>query len=82
MKNEAVVQFKVGDLVSRDGTDIHLVTAVNEAGDLIEVECVKEPLGYLDDEGRREEPWARRGERELNLTSRYQLVSRAARSEQ
>jgi hypothetical protein len=67
--------FRVGDLVTRDGTDVHRVIEADwidgYAPDLITVECVKEPLGFLDDDGSRSEPWARIGEIEMNLARRY-----------
>ncbi len=66
--------FKVGDLVSRDGTDVHRIIAVNGAGDLIDVECIREPLGYLNDDGSRDTPWTRLGETEIGLASRYDHV--------
>lgn len=65
------IRFKVGDIVTRDGTDLHRVVDINDAGDLIDVECIKEPLGYLEDDGSRSEPWARLGDIETNLARRY-----------
>lgn len=65
------IQFKAGDNVSRDGSDLHRVIEVNDAGDLITVECIKEPLGYFEDDGSRSEPWARLGEIETKLARRY-----------
>lgn len=58
--------FRVGDVVTRDGTDRHRVIAIL-APDLIEVECISEPAPYAPDEP----PWTRRGERETNLSRRY-----------
>ena len=70
--------FRVGDLVTRDGTDIHRVIEAEwengYAPDLITVECIKEPLGFLDDDGSRGEPWTRVGEKEQNLARRYRHV--------
>ena len=63
--------FKVGDIVTRDGTDLQRILEINEAGDLITVECIKEPLGWLNDDGTRGEPWCRLGDREDNLARRY-----------
>jgi hypothetical protein len=57
-------EFKVGDLVTRDGTDIQRVTKVGEYND-ITVECIKAP-----DSG-----WCKVGEVELNLAGRYQRVA-------
>lgn len=53
--------WRPGDIVTRDGTDEHLIVSINAAGDLIEVECVVAPS----------EPWTRVGEREHNLARRY-----------
>jgi hypothetical protein len=46
-------KFKIGDLVTRSGTDVQRVVDINEAGDLIEVECVKPPLGFRQEDGSR-----------------------------
>jgi hypothetical protein len=60
--------FKVGDLVTRDGTDIHRVTSSNDDGYLnIDVVCVRAPASG----------WCKVGEEETNLARRYELVSRA-----
>ncbi len=53
-------KFKVGDLVTRDGTDIQKVVGKN-ADDQIEVECIVPPTGG----------WCQVGEREWNLARRY-----------
>lgn len=70
--------FRVGDLVTRDGTDIHRITEAEWVDgyppDLIEVVCVKEPLGFLQEDGSRGEPWTRVGETEQNLARRYSHV--------
>ncbi|MCT8000580.1 hypothetical protein NZL82_01670 [Sphingomonas sanguinis] len=67
--------FKAGDLVTRDGTDLQRVVRVNPFGDLLDVECVHEPLGYLlDEHGTRDKPWCRVGDIESNLARRYSLV--------
>jgi hypothetical protein len=68
--------FKVGDLVTRDGTDIQRVVEVDCGGQTITVECVREPLGWLEEDGvTRSEPWCRVGEREFNMARRYQFAS-------
>lgn len=59
-----------GDIVTRDGTDEHVIISINADRDLLEVECVKEPLPYSDGAA----PWTRIGERESNLTRRYSFV--------
>lgn len=69
------VNFKIGDLVTRDGTDVHRVLKVNGFGDCMTVECIKEPLGYLNEDGTRDTPWTRLGETEFNLCRRYEFVS-------
>jgi hypothetical protein len=69
------IKFKVGDLVTRDGTDIHRVIEADDGSGLILVECVKEPLGFLEEDGvTRGAPWTRKGERESNLTRRYSFA--------
>ena len=35
------VNFKIGDRVSRFGIDRHVVIDISQAGDLIEVECIR-----------------------------------------
>lgn len=68
--------FQVGDVVTRDGTDLHRIIEMNgPAGeaDLIEVECIREPLGYLQEDGvSRGDPWTRLGERDWNVPWRYE----------
>lgn len=63
--------FEIGDIVTRGGDDRQRIIDVNDAGDLIEVECIKEPLGSLNEDGTRGEPWCKLGDRESNLTRRY-----------
>lgn len=63
--------FQVGDVVTRDGTDRHKVLEINDAGDLMHVECIKEPLGYRNEDGTRDAPWCKLGETEWNLPRRY-----------
>jgi hypothetical protein len=59
------VIFKVGDLVTRDGTDIHRVTSSNDDGyGNIDVVCVKAP-----DSG-----WSKVGDCETNLARRYEFI--------
>lgn len=57
--------FRVGDLVTRDGTDIHRVTDTNGSDeyppDLIDVVCVKAP----------DEKWTEVGDTECNCANRY-----------
>ena len=56
--------FHVGDLVTRDGTDVHQVIDAGN-GQLITVECVKAPA----------DGWCAVGEREDNLARRYEFAS-------
>ncbi len=58
--------MQIGDVVSRDGTDEHLVYHVNDAGDLIGVVCIKEPSS----------DWTKIGETERNLTRRYSFINK------
>lgn len=64
--------FNVGDIVTRDGTDEHLVYDDGRDGGNIGVICIKAPRSY--DGG---EPWTSVGEAERNLARRYTLVRRA-----
>lgn len=66
--------FKVGDLVTRDGSDIQRVIRADDGYGTIEVECIKEPLGFLREDGTRDPPWCKVGERESNLARRYQFA--------
>lgn len=54
------IQFQVGDLVTRDGTDVQRVVAVDGFDD-ITVICVKAPASG----------WCRVGDAETNLAGRY-----------
>lgn len=65
------IPFKPGDIVTRDGTDRQRVIEINDAGDLMLVECIKAPLGWLNDDGSRDAPWCEIGEQEWNLQRRY-----------
>lgn len=64
--------FRLGDIVTRHGTDLQRV--ISPGFDLITVECVYEPLGYLEDGVNRGEPWCRVGDIEDNMSRRYSLV--------
>jgi hypothetical protein len=56
--------FQVGDLVTRDGTDIHRVVEADEGYGAMVVECVKAPRGG----------WCKVGEREHNMCGRYRRL--------
>lgn len=64
--------YEVGDLVTRDGTDVHRVVSHNgsdgRAPDAFTVVCIKAPS----------EPWTEVGEEEFNTCSRYSPVEPAA----
>lgn len=62
---EAGGQFAEGDYVTRDGTDVHLCTNLNESGDLADFLCVVPPA----------DGWTTIGEVEANLTRRYTRTS-------
>ncbi|MEL6061894.1 MULTISPECIES: hypothetical protein [unclassified Methylobacterium] len=63
--------FKVGDLVTRDGTDIHRVVEHNGsdgyAPDAFTVVCVKAPAGG----------WCKVGDEEFNICRRYEWIGDA-----
>lgn len=67
-------KFRVGDLVTRDGTDVQRVIEIDDDGECITVKCVKEPLGLLLEDGTRAAPWCRVGETEFNLARRYEFA--------
>jgi hypothetical protein len=58
--------FGVGDFVSRDGSDIHYVEGMNEAGDLVDVVCIVAPSS----------DWTEPGQWESNLFRRYSRINR------
>ena len=62
--------FKVGDIVTRDGSDRQEITEINDAGDLITVVCVGEPA-WFNDGDTLHAPWCRLGEEEQNMAWRY-----------
>lgn len=57
--------------MTRSGVDRQKILEINEAGDLLHVECIREPLGFLNDDGFRDAPWCRIGDREWNMARRY-----------
>jgi len=57
-------EIKVGDIVTRDGTDRHRVLEVGHYGEVV-VECIKEPRTK----------WIKKDEQEINLMRRYTIVS-------
>jgi hypothetical protein len=63
-------QFKLGDIVSRDGSDEHLIYAPVDDWGNIDIVCIKEPKIY---EGSTE-PWIKIGEVESNLKRRYSFL--------
>jgi hypothetical protein len=66
--------FKVGDLVTRDGTDVQRVIEADEGYGNITVVCVKAPLGWPNDDGTHGEPWCKVGDVESNLARRYSFA--------
>ena len=65
-----VPAFEVGDVVTRDGTDEHVVVDNDPEGwGNIKVRCIKEPST----------PWIKVGEEEDNLPRRYALVRKHKR---
>lgn len=63
--------FKAGDIVTRDGTDRHRIMEIDDHFGNMLVECIKEPLGWLNEDGTRGEPWCKIGDQEWNLVRRY-----------
>lgn len=65
-------QFEIGDIVTRVGDDLHRIIDINDAGDLMLVECIRRDRGVvIDDDGRRSEPCYDIGDQEWNLPRRY-----------
>lgn len=58
------IQFEVGDLVSRDGSDIHRVLYVQEDRNCMEVVCVRAPTSG----------WCKVGDTEFNMCRRYEYA--------
>jgi len=58
--------FKVGDIVTRDGSDRHEVIAAEDDFRTIKVKCIKAP----------DMPWAKIGDEEDNLARRYSLIEK------
>jgi hypothetical protein len=54
--------WKVGDIVTRDGTDEHEIVGISE--DMLDLVCIKEPA----------DKWIAVGERDSNLARRYSFV--------
>ena len=57
-------KFEIDDIVTRDGTDAHIVKDVYYYGYMVEVECIKEP----------EDKWIQLGEVECNFARRYKYA--------
>lgn len=53
--------FRVGDIVTRDGSDLQRIDAINDARDLIDVTCIRAPRSG----------WCVVGETESNIARRY-----------
>lgn len=53
--------FKVDDVVTRDGTDRQRIISINDARDLIDVECIR-PSDF---------GWCKIGDSEFNVPWRY-----------
>jgi len=62
--------WKVGDIVTRDGSDEHEILDIGFCGDLINVKCIKEPNIYKGSDS----PWTTLGEEEWNTPWRYDFV--------
>jgi len=57
-------KWKIGDIVSRDGTDEQEIIDIDYEWMCMTVKCIKEP----------KEKWIKKGETEFNLIRRYSLV--------
>jgi hypothetical protein len=70
LKDMIPEDFKVGDIVTRDGTDEYEVISTRYDAMWITVKCIKEPAIF---EGANE-PWIHIGQIESNMARRYSLV--------
>lgn len=61
--------FQVGDIVTRHGHDRFRLTMAG--GDLVEFVCIREPLGWLKDDGTRHEPWIKVGGTDWGCANDY-----------
>lgn len=64
-ESETNKRIEIGNVVTRDGTDRHVVVAIDYDWGTLVVECITAP----------KTKWIKKGERESNLISRYKLVS-------
>ena len=63
-KEKEMKKIKVGDIVTRDGTDKHIVEEIFYYNSMLTVKCILEP----------DDKWIKFEETESNLASRYSLV--------
>ena len=70
MKPLEKYRIKVGDVVTRDGTDEHEVLEIDYDWGTMKVKCIKEPAIWSGGS----EPWTKLGEIEENIIERYTLV--------
>jgi hypothetical protein len=67
------LEYEAGDIVTRDGSDRHVIMSIDYDWLNMDVKCIKEPKVLPPiEEG--DVPWIRLGEVESNLIRRYQLV--------
>jgi hypothetical protein len=59
--------YKLGDLVTRDGSDIHEIIEEDEGYGAIIVKCVKAPSSG----------WCKVGDVEMNMAGRYAPVNKS-----
>jgi hypothetical protein len=76
--SEPETEFQQWDIVSRDGTDEHLIYEPVDDWGNISVVCIKEPK---ISEGNTE-PWTKIGETESNLARRYDFIAKSQNPEQ
>lgn len=65
-------KYEVGDVVTRDGTDEHVIEDIEYDFMTITVRCTKEPWHEECNE-----PWTRIGEVEPNIIRRYSLIKKS-----
>ena len=69
--NKIIPRVLEGDIVTRDGTDLQLVTSLDKAGHCGNFLCIQVP----------KDGWCELGETEFNLTRRYRFVRTPAMGE-
>jgi len=72
--------IRVGDIVSRDGTDRHRVLATNACDgmlpDMVKLECIGEARGWRQEDGSRGEGWCSIGDENELCADDLEVIER------